>query len=1109
MLRLIVGRAGSGKTAAVMAEIKENMAHGIRDSVLLVPEQYSHEAERELCRVCGEQLSLYAEVLSFTGLARSVARVQGGTAAPWLDKGGRLLCMALALKNVSSRLKLYSAAAHRAQMQGMLLQAVDELKTACIDSDALLRAAADCPDTLGDKLTDLALVLEGFEAVAANGRADPADRLSILARQIEEGDSYAGRQIYVDGFVDFTRQQHRVLRDLLSKKADICLCLTLDSLDGDSEIYELSRRAARSLIACAKELGHEVEIVTKNGGRPGALGFFAENMFSYSAERYEGEDRALRLYRAESMAAECEQAAALCLELVQEKGCRWRDIAICVRGFEDYRGTLENVFRLYDVPLFTAGRSDMMSKPLPAMISYAYAVIEGGWAVDDVTSFMRTGLSGLSETECDELENYIFKWQLRGSAWQRRTDWRQHPGGYGKEYDDKAEQQLKEINRLRRMLAKPLLKFQKDTQAAESALQHCMALSGLFESLRLPLLLKNRAEQLAALGREKQAAEYRQLWDIVVSSLEQCAAIMGDSPMDGMEFSRLYTMMLSMYDIGTIPVALDRVSAGDFDRSRRRNIKHLIVLGANDQRLPKAAENAGVFSTDERRRLMELDIDLGAGGDSELWREFSLIYNTLTMPSETLSLSCPVVDNSGAELRPAFVCNRAAALFGIGSINNRLSELRMSAPAPALGLAAQGLRSGGARESAAREYFALKEPQRMAGLEAASKMRRGSLSSAAVDRLYGRKLYLSASRIDKFAACRFAYFCQYGLKAKPHEPAGFKPPEIGTFMHYLLENTAREVQELGGFKKVDNKALREITDKYAATFIKQELNDFQEKSSRFVYLFKRICADAYLVAEDMAEELRRSDFIPLDFELNFADASEMPPVELGEGSDSLTLTGVADRVDGWLHEGKLYLRVVDYKTGKKEFDLSDIYYGMNLQMLMYLFALGKNGAQRYDAEPVPAGVMYIPARSPLMNMDRGAGEDKILTERAKELRRSGLILADEALQEAWEHGSEKRYIPIKMRYNKPVLDSVADLEKLGKLNRHIEKSLRQMAATLRQGSIAADPYYRSQQENACLNCEFFEACHFADGQNGENCRYQPKLNPEKVWAMLEEVEQNG
>ena len=1109
MLRLIIGPAGSGKTARIMAEIKENMAREIKGSMLIVPEQYSHEAERELCSVCGDSLSLYAEVLSFTGLARHVERSAGGGAAAWLDKGGRLLCMALAVKNSHSRLKLYSSAGHKPQMQEMLLAAVDELKTACLDSDALLRAAAECPDTLGEKLSDLALVLESYDAVVARGRADPADRLSILAKKIEDGAEFEGGQIYLDGFVDFTRQQQAVLRALLRRGMDITLCLTLDSLEGDSEIFELSRRAGRSLIACAKDLGQEVKTETMSGGRAGAMGFFADNMFSYSAESYHGEDRALRLIRAESMAAECEQAAALCLELVRERDCRWRDIAICVRGFEDYRATLESVFRLYDVPLFSAGRSDMLSKPLPALISYAYAIIEGGWAVDDVISYMRTGLTGLSETECDRLENYIFKWQIRGSAWQRRNDWRQHPQGYGKSYDENSEAEIVEINRLRRALAKPLNKFMKDSAEAETALQHCMALSGLFQSLRLPELLKARAEKLLALGREKQAAEYRQLWDIVVSSLEQCAAILGDSPMEAMEFSRLYTLMLSKYDIGTIPVALDRVSAGDFDRSRRRNIKHLIVLGASDQRLPKAEESAGVFSSDDRQRLLEMDIDLGSGGESELWREFSLIYNTLTMPTETLTLCCPVQDSSGGELRPAFVYNRAAAIFNLESEQSCLSQQRMSAPGPALGLAAQGIRGGGGAEAAAREYFAEHEPERMATLEAASKLRRGSLSPKAVDKLYGKKLYVSASRIDKFASCRFAYFCQYGLKAKPYEPAGFKPPEIGTFMHYILENTAREVLENGGFKAVDNKTLREITDKYAQLFIKNELNDFQEKSSRFVYLFKRICKDAYTVVEDMAEELRRSEFVPLDFELDFCGAKELPPVELGEGSENVTLSGIADRVDGWLHDGKLYLRVVDYKTGKKEFDLSDIYYGMNLQMLMYLFALEKGGEQRYKKEIAPAGIMYIPARSPLINMARGEGDEKILSERAKELRRSGLILDDEALQEAWEHGADKRYIPIKIRYGKPVTDSIADTEKLGKLNRHIEKSLKQMAASLRQGSIAADPYYRSQQENACLNCEFYEACHFSDGANGESCRYQPKLSPEKVWAMMEEVEQNG
>ena len=1109
MLRLITGPAGSGKTASVMEEIKLNMQSGAAGSILIVPEQYSHEAERELCRVCGDGLSLYAEVMSFTGLARYMERRQGGGAAPWLDKGGRLLCMALALKSVGSRLKVYSSAGRRAEMQAMLLAAVDELKTACIGSDALLTAAAGLGDSLGDKLSDLALVLEAYDAVVANGRADPADRLSILARQIDEGESLSGQRIYIDGFIDFTRQQQEILRALLRSGAELTLCLTVDSLEGESEIYELSRRAARGLMAYARELGQETALEAKSGGRPGGMGFFAENMFSYGDGRYAGGDRPLRLYRAESMSAECEQAAALCLELTREKGCRWRDIAICARGFEDYRGTLESVFRLYGVPLFTNRRSDMLSKPLPAMINAAYAIVQGGWQVDDVISYMRTGLTGLEEKDCDELENYIFKWQLRAGAWQRRADWRQHPDGYGAEYDERAEERLENINALRRTLARPLIKFQRETENAQTALQHCVALSGLFAALKLPELLKARAEKLSALGREKQAAEYRQLWDIVVGSLEQCAAILGESPMDGFEFSKLYTTMLSKYDIGTIPVSLDRVSAGDFDKNRKRAIKHLIVLGASDQRLPRSEEGAGVFSQDERQRLLELELDLGSGGESELWREFSLIYNTLTMPSESLTLCCPVADSTGAELRPAFVFNRAAALFGIKAENSVLSALRISAPAPALGLAAQGIRGAGAIESAAREYFEEKEPERMRALERASRMSRGSLSGEAVSRLYGKKLYLSASRIDKFASCRFAYFCQYGLKAKPYEPAGFKPPEIGSFMHYLLENSAREVQEKGGFKRVDNRELREITDKYVARFVTEELNDYQEKSSRFVYLFKRICADAYRVVEDMAEELRRSEFMPLDFELDFANAGDMPPVELGEGAEELTLTGIADRVDGWLHEGKLYLRVVDYKTGRKEFDLSDVYYGMNLQMLMYLFALESEGQRRYKQEVVPAGVMYIPARSPILNVDRSSGDEEIISGRMKELRRSGLVLDDEALQEAWESGNDKLYIPIKMRYGKPVTDSIASAEKLGTLNRHIEKTLRQMAAGLRRGSIAADPYYRSQQENACLNCDYFEACHFSDGSNGESCRYMPRLRAERVWQLMEEVEEDG
>ena len=1109
MLRLIIGKAGAGKTAAVIEEIRRSVEARQGGGILLVPEQYSHEAERELCRSCGDSLSLYAEVFSFTALARRVLQQQGGAAARFLDKGGRLLCMAQALAAVGPRLRLYASARQKAELQAMLLRAIDELKSACVSPEMLIEAAERCEGALSDKLRDLALIREAFDAAVARGHADPADRLSVLAAQIPESTFGPDSRVYVDGFIDFTAQERAVLRALLQKGVQLTVCLTVDELHGSSEIYALSRSAARRLLAEAKELGAQTRVEhMESDGKSEALRFFADNLFSYSAARYPKETEAIRLCAAESMTAECELAAARALELVRDGGCRWRDIAVAVRGFEDYRGTLESVFRHYGVPLFSARRSELLSKPLPALIALSYEIADGGWDVDDVISYMRTGLAGLSPEECDELADYIFKWQLRGGAWERSGDWRQHPEGYGAEYDEAAEERLRRINALRRRLAQPLLHFQARSREADTARDQAAALAGLFEELALPERLAERAQALESEGEAALAGEYRQLWEITVSALEQCAAILGDTEMDRSGFGRLFTLMLSQYDVGLIPVSLDRVSAGDFDRMRRRSLRHLIVLGCSDDRLPPAAEDRDVFSDEERQRLLELEIDLG-GGEEELWREFALIYNCLSLPGESLSMSYALHDADGEALRPAFVFNRAAALFSLEARRGELDAARLSAPAPALTLAAHAVRGGSAAAVAAAEFFREKEPARFARLEAAARMSRGRLSSAGVEALYGERLRLSASRIDKFAACKFAYFCQYGLRAKPYEPAGFSPPEIGSFMHAVLENTAREVKSLGGFAAVTDETLRQITDRQVQRYIHEELNDFQEKSSRFVYLFRRLCGDVRQVAADMAAELRRSDFEPLDFELDFSRAQDLRPLELGEGQEALSLTGIADRVDGWLHEGKLYLRVVDYKTGRRKFSLSDVWYGMGLQMLLYLFALEADGQGRYGHEIVPAGVMYVPARNALLSLPRDVDETEAEKRRGEELRRSGLVLGDEAVIEAWEKGADKRYIPLRFRSGKPSGEAMASAERLGLLAGHIRKTLAAMAGELHRGSIAADPYYRSQQEHACLNCDYFDACHFLDGENGESCRYLPKLSDNKVWGMLEGGDAHG
>lgn len=1111
MLRIISGRAGTGKSSAIMNEIARKIAEGVGSYFLLVPEQYSHEAERELCAICGDSLSLYAEVLSFTGLARRIASELGGGAAQYLDKGGRLLCMALAADTLHSRLRVYTDARRKAELQSMLLSAVDELKTACVSSKQLMQASAECEGSLSDKLHDLALILENYDAVVANGYADPTDRLSLLAEQIKDSSIGKDTHIYIDGFTDFTAQEKRVINELMLCGAEVTVCIGCDDLSGGSEVFELGRLTARSLLAFAKDNGIETKIerFLKQSGKAEALNFFDDNMFSFSSRECGLDGSAISINVAANMSAECEFAAAKAIELVRETGCRWRDIAIAVRGFDDYRQSLEASFKHYGVPLYASRKSDVLSKPLPALIAGAYEIIGGGWELGDVISYLRTGLAGLDADECDELENYAFLWQLRGSAWTQSEPWHLHPDGFGKEYDDDVNARLDRINMLRNAAVKPLKSFAERCENAQTAISQAEALALLLEELNVSEKLVERAQKLTENGEGARAQEYAQLWDICVNALEQCAAILGDTETDRDSFSRLFTMTLSKYDVGTIPVSLDRVIAGDFNRMRRRKIKHLIVLGASDERLPKADDESGMFSADERKRLLEMDIDLGGAGESELWREFSLIYNCLTLPSETLSFCYPAFDNGGEACRPAFVVSRAKSMFGLKTGSVDVQKLRMNAPAPALELAANGIRGGGEIEASAAEYFGEKMPEEMGRLKAAAEMTRGSLSEKSVRALYGAKPKLSASRVDKFSSCRFAYFMQYGLKAKPRQPADFTAPEMGTFMHYILEHVAGEVMENGGFKSVDEKKLSSITDKYINEYIHDKLNDFREKSERFKYLFRRLTKDVRQVVNDLADEMSVSDFVPLSFELSFGSKGEIPAIRIGDGEESLELNGAVDRVDGWAHEGKLYLRVVDYKTGKKKFSLSDVLYGMNLQMLLYLFALEKNGEEIYGKEIVPAGIMYVPARDEYISASADISDSELEEKRLEKIRRSGLLLDDPEVIAAMENGDNPKYIPFKIK-GRNAEDSLASAERFGVLSRHIDETLCEMAKQLKCGSIAADPFYRNQQENACNYCDYLAACRFKDGACGEQMRVLPKrLAATKVWSILEGGEDNG
>ena len=1097
-MRILIGKVRSGKTALMISEIRETVAQGNGRVLFIVPEQYSHEAERELCAACGDRFSRCAEVMSFSGLARYSMSVHGGLARSRMDKAGKLLCLAAALREIRPVLRIYDAAVENIDLQMLVLQEMERLSQAGADAALLHETASSVGGDLGEKLEELNLIRQAWEAVASRSGASAEEPLQVLARQIDAFGLDAFDRVYVDGFIDFTGLEYAVLKAMMKRRIDLTVCLPdSESMHGE-EFLLPSRRAREDLCRDAEEIGLPTELISVGEGQNGgSLRYFADHMFDYAAEGMADDEHAVRLLRPMNPLDECEIAAAAILDAVRREGCRWRDIAVAVRGFEDYRGALESCFRRYGIPLFVTHRDPVTEKPLPLWIDTAYDVILGRFDPEDVAAFLRCGLSGLDEESCDALCAYLYKWQLRAPAWQQPSPWEQHPDGFLKPWTDDARERLRRAEEAREKTGGPLLRFRERAEKASDCRGQAEALSDFMKDVRLHHRLQERVEKLRQDGNLELCAQYRQLWDLCCDAVSQTAQILGDLPMDARTYQKLLRAMFSQYDIGIIPVALDRVSAGDFDRMRRRNIRRLFVLGCSDERLPAERTGGGLFTDDERDLLYEHKIRVG-GGEAEQWREYAMIYHTLSLPSEQLTLSAPYTDFSGNLSDPALVWKQAQRLFCLQAKEPSPAEARLSARIPALSLAVRADRPDAGREAAAAaDWFRRHDGQRLEALRNAARREETGLSKKAVEALYGRSLHISPSRLEQFSSCRFCYYCRYGLKAEPFEPAGFRPPEIGSFVHAVLEETARGVTARGGFAAVSDDEVQQIAQHAMDVYIHEKLDDLNGKSPRFVHLFRRVCEDARLIVKDTAEELRRSDFVPKSFELDISQLG----IQIKDADMSVRLTGIADRVDGFEHGGRLYLRVVDYKTGKKQFCLSDLLYGKNMQMLLYLFALCEHARELYGEEAVPAGILYLPAREELLSFDRAPAEGEDEKERKKGKRRSGLMLEDESVLSAWEHvpdGEKPVYMPVRTNSADPVVSEA----QFTLLRRHLAESLRRMGEEILNGSIEAKPSWVSESDNACRVCDYASICGIRDSRTGAGSVYTPRLKDAEVWEIL-------
>ena len=1085
MLRLLLGKDWTANRDEVLARIAGDVKQRKQGRILMVPELISHESERRLCIAAGDTASRYAEVLSFTRLARRVADSIGSAAAECLDKGGRVVAMAAAARQLSSRLKAYAAVESKPEFLTGLIDAVDEFKRCCITSKDLMAAAEATEGSLAQKLEELALLMECYDALCAQGSRDPRDLETLLLEQLEEGTFAEDHVFYIDGFPDFTRQHLAILEYLIKRSPEVTVSLNCDCVDSHLLAFEKAGQTARQILNCAERAGVPVKIEIVDGN-PVPLSPVREKLFQGSI--CEGcVNHCVAAYRAESPWQECMAAAERILELVRS-GNRYRDITIVSADMSVYLPLVNMVFHRMGIPLYQSGTEDILQKSVISTVLNALDAALSNFDQRSVLRYLRSTLSPLEQNLCDNVENYAIIWAIRGNKWTQK--WVNHPDGLSAVWNDKAQERLERLDHARNIAITPLENLRNSFLAAKNLREQIQALYGFLTDIGLARRLSRMAQEYDASGDNRSAQILNQLWEILLSALEQMYDVLGNTVWEPEHFCRLLRLLLSQYDVGTIPPVLDAVQIGPVSAMRCHQQKHLIILGAQEGNLPGYSGSAGVLTDQERVTLRNLGVPLTGGAMEGIQAEFAEIYGVFCGAMESVSVYC-----SGDQ--PSFVFRRIAQLaggeqeaetvLGFAQADRKeaaawLSKWNAENVSVRLGLA------DAYNETCLRKDYSL-----------------GKISEENVRNLYGERLNLSASQVDRQAECRLSYFLKYGIRAQERKEASVDPAEFGTYVHAVLENTVRDIQAQGGFHNISLEETLRIAHSYSDDYANEHFS--QLDSQRMAHLFRRNVQELDMVVAELWQELSEALFEPKAFELNFGSAEGLPPITIPNSKMNAILLGFIDRMDTWMSGGSTYYRIVDYKTGRKDFDYCDVFNGVGLQMLLYLFALRESGEVTLGDHPVAAGVQYFPARAPFISSDGKMTEEEAQKARQKEWKRKGLILHDEAVLKAMEPGDDPKRLCCSIKKDGTITGDLADREQLKLLEAYVYRILGRMVEDIASGNVEPNPYTRGSSHSACAFCPYGPICHKEEVEGRRNYK---TMTRERFWDEIgKEVSTDG
>jgi len=1128
-IKYLFGRAGSGKSHYILEEMKKALVETEQELILIVPDQFTLQAERDLIEKMELPGIMRIQVLSFTRLAQRVFSEVGGTTRRHINDQGKQMIIRKIIDESEKELRIYKKGAQQEGFISKLSELLCELKQQTILPQELIQGTSsmETDSMLQDKLLDIAYIYEQFNQYLEGKYLDTEDYINLLIEKIEEASFLRHCRIWIDGFHSFTAQSYQVMEKLMAQAQEVTIALTMPPMPGDQDgdLFKVSEETYQKLHELALEQGIAEERINMEqrayiGKRSEEMTHIERELYAYPYRVYEEESlEKIRIFAGNNLHTEVENAAAQILSLVRDKNYRWRDIALVSNDMENYGLLVERVFQEYGIPYFLDQKKSIMNNPIVECILSALEIIRRGYRYEDVFRYLKAGFSGLTVEAYEILENYVLRYGIQGNRWTEA-------------FTRGDEKQLKGLEESRIKFIEPIRKLEKKIKGKKTAEEITRGLYEFLIDLDVNKQLEGWIETLRDQGQYAYVLENAQLWNILMNTFDQMVEIMGKQFITLKEYIRILDAGFSSLELGIIPTTIDQVLVGNIQRSKSHDIKALFVIGVNDGILPMGKGEEGILSDEEKRVIKEKGLLLRSDHEGKAAEEKFLIYSAFSKPSDYLWISYALADQEGKALRPSILIDRIKKLFKglsvesdiiydegkqlqlIGTQNSTFKYLVENLRKYIDGKPMADLWWDVYRWYYEQEDWCSRRDLVVEGFFHSNQ--ENYLASQHARQLYKLPIRSSVSRLEQFVNCPFAHFVKYGLRPKERIQYKVEAPDIGELFHDSMKKFTEKLQAQSiSWRDLD----REQSDAVIDSIIDEMVPDYGDgvllSTHRYKYLVQRLKRVSRRAVWTLTDHIKRGSFEPIGYEVGFGQGEAYPPieVELTDG-EKIYLEGRIDRVDAYEDEEGSYMKIIDYKSGSKNFDLSEVYYGLQLQLMIYLDAMLTHHKHPQNKPVKPAGIFYFKIDDPMVKTDERIVET-IEKEIRKKLKLKGLVLKDVQIVRHMDREIEgsSEILPVSLGKTQEFhkWSSVLSHEGFHAVLKHVRNLVKEITGEIIKGNIRIEPC-KNGKYTACSFCSYQGICQFDSLLEDNRYKQIKKMKDDQIMQILmqeEEMKSDG